>query len=307
MGVDVRSDLVTWQAIRQIAECEVLTPPLMPFKVLLASMVPDRPQITWAHQYHWIAKAEQVVPEAGGIVYARSAWGKRWRPDLLKRLVHPVVLVSTFYDLMVQADAANALLGPDSPITQWFAVQVNTRHPKLTAMPLGVKTRMVKPLQDGERRDVRDILCYGNFSYHRIGKRPDPIRRAIWQHFSAQPWVTTKAINHEDVGTYVADLGRAKFVLSPPGIGYDCYRTYEAIAMGAIPIVKRQRPITDVCESLPVLLIDDWSEVTPELLQNVWFNRESTSRSTETLTMTYWRKQIQQAAEACRAGALTCL
>lgn len=38
---------------------------------------------------------------------------------------------------------------------------------------------------------------------------------------------------------YLAQMGTHQFVASPPGRGQDCHRTYEALAMGAIPIVSR--------------------------------------------------------------------
>ena len=37
--------------------------------------------------------------------------------------------------------------------------------------------------------------------------------------------------------TYLQQIGNAKFVLSPPGNGLDCHRTWEALLMGAVPIV----------------------------------------------------------------------
>lgn len=298
----LRDDLLTWQEIRQLADLEALTPVLTPTKVLLTSMVAERPQITWPHQYHWFAKAVPTEPQAGSVIYARAAWGQRWRKDLLKRITQPSVLVSTFYDLMLQPKTVDAVLNGTN-IRHWFAVQTMATHPHLTAMPLGVKHQMKPILQAGEIRAERDILCYGNFSYLRIGKAPDLVRKAVWDHFSAQPWVTATPINKENIAGYVSDLGRSKFVLSPPGLGYDCYRTYEAIAMGAIPIVKRQPPITDVGKRLPVLLVDDWSDVTPERLTAAWESRPFNAPNIS-LSLTYWRKQIATAAAACREGVL---
>lgn len=291
----LRDDLLTWQGVRSLCDGEALTPVLTPTKVLLTSMIPERPQITWPHQYHWFAKAVPMDPPAGATIYARAAWGGRWRKDLLKRITQPSVLVSTFYDLMIQQKTADDLL-TNSPIQRWFAVQTMATHPKLTPLPLGVKHRMAPILQSAERRTGRDILCYGNFNYLRVGKQPDLVRKAVWDHFSALPWATMKTPHKDNVSGYVADLGRSHFVLSPPGIGYDCYRTYEAIAMGAIPIVKRQPPITDVCEALPVLLVDDWSEVTPERLQREW--ETGWRKSIQTLTLSYWRYQLRDAAKA---------
>jgi hypothetical protein len=52
---------------------------------------------------------------------------------------------------------------------------------------------------------------------------------------------------------------RSKFVVSPPGNGYDCHRTWEAIYLGAVPIVlKEYWPFQKY--RLPVLVVDTWEE-----------------------------------------------
>jgi hypothetical protein len=66
--------------------------------------------------------------------------------------------------------------------------------------------------------------------------------------------------------------------------------------MGAIPIVRRQRPASDVCEPLPVLMVDDWREVTPERLRREWDQRQA--KDTRTMTLSYWREQIQGKAKS---------
>jgi hypothetical protein len=59
---------------------------------------------------------------------------------------------------------------------------------------------------------------------------------------------------------YRSLVSRSKYVLSPPGNGPDCHRTWEAIYLGAIPIVKRAFwPFCNV--SLPVAVIDRWEQL----------------------------------------------
>ena len=57
------------------------------------------------------------------------------------------------------------------------------------------------------------------------------------------------------------------FVLSPHGNGLDCHRTWEALILGCIPIV-RTSPIDSLYEGLPVLIVNDWNNINNELLQN---------------------------------------
>ncbi len=55
-------------------------------------------------------------------------------------------------------------------------------------------------------------------------------------------------------------LANSRFVLSPAGNGYDCHRTWEAMYLGAIPIVRKLHwPFVGF--PLPVLVIEEWDEL----------------------------------------------
>ena len=56
-------------------------------------------------------------------------------------------------------------------------------------------------------------------------------------------------------------LAKSLFVLSPPGNGIDCHRTWEAIYFGAIPVVKRGKLAESISSDLPIHVVDEWSEV----------------------------------------------
>ena len=61
-------------------------------------------------------------------------------------------------------------------------------------------------------------------------------------------------------------VSKSQFVLSPPGNGADCHRTWEAIYLGAIPIVHKDFwPFSHL--DLPVLVVDDWFNV-PQQIQD---------------------------------------
>ena len=57
------------------------------------------------------------------------------------------------------------------------------------------------------------------------------------------------------------------FVLSPHGNGLDCHRTWEALCLGCIPIVKTSA-IDYLYEDLPVLIVKEWFDITKEILIN---------------------------------------
>ncbi len=62
------------------------------------------------------------------------------------------------------------------------------------------------------------------------------------------------------------NMTKYAFVLSPFGNGLDCHRTWEALICGCIPIV-RTKVFQELFYGLPVLIVDDWVNVTKELLE----------------------------------------
>ena len=59
---------------------------------------------------------------------------------------------------------------------------------------------------------------------------------------------------------YRSLLRQSEFVVSPPGNGPDCHRTWEALYLGATPVVKREFwPFAT--KDLPVLQISSWNDL----------------------------------------------
>ena len=55
-------------------------------------------------------------------------------------------------------------------------------------------------------------------------------------------------------------LKNSDYVISPPGNGPDCHRTWEALYMNAIPIVKKDYwPFKNI--DIPVMQIEDWNSI----------------------------------------------
>jgi len=81
------------------------------------------------------------------------------------------------------------------------------------------------------------------------------------------------------------------FVASPSGAGMDCHRTWEALVLGCVPIVK-QSGITELFEDLPVIVVNDWSEVTKSLLDTKHHEMALQTFDFSKLLMSYWKHQI---------------
>jgi hypothetical protein len=80
-----------------------------------------------------------------------------------------------------------------------------------------------------------------------------------------------------------------KYVVSPHGNGIDCHRTWEALALGCIPIVKTS-VLDPLFKGLPVLIVKDWSDISSILLDT--FVPETYAM--EKLSMEYWLSEFSR-------------
>lgn len=193
----------------------------------------------------------------------------------------------------------------DEKLLHWYSTNISCRHPKLTSIPIGILNRRGSEETAGQlqrlidERPAQDNLVYMNFHIggetERQGYREH--RQQIYDHFVSCDWVTR--CPRVPTSQYLADIARHKFVISPPGHGPDCFRHWEAMYLGTIPIVEYGTNM-GCYKDYPLLLIDDWSEVTPEWLEancdplhNLPFDRRK-------LFFPYWKERINGSKSAAR-------
>ena len=83
------------------------------------------------------------------------------------------------------------------------------------------------------------------------------------------------------------------FVLSPTGIGLDCHRTWEALCLGCIPIICVNEFKT-LFHDLPVLIVNNWTEITKELLENTIEAFKNRTFNKNKITLQYWSEKINK-------------
>ena len=83
------------------------------------------------------------------------------------------------------------------------------------------------------------------------------------------------------------------FVLSPFGVGMDCHRTWEALCLGCIPILCAPN-FKKLFEELPVLIVNDWTELNEELLNNTIKEFKNRTFNYDKLRLLYWVNKIRE-------------
>lgn len=92
-------------------------------------------------------------------------------------------------------------------------------------------------------------------------------------NFEGLDWVTTrfdkdsKYFPYDRYRDFLAELQDHKFMLCPVGHGMDCHRNWESLYLRRVPVMKKSPYFTRLMEGFPVLFIDEWSDITPSLLE----------------------------------------
>lgn len=195
-------------------------------------------------------------------------------------------------------------------IAAWFGSNALSEDPRIHPLPLGlgsqdcpVTLRAVDIASALEGTPPRDKWLYVNF-------RPDTnpaIREPIYSHFknlSDAEWVTFQPpLEQGNNASYLNALTSHRFVLCPPGFGVDTHRMWEALYGGAIPIVLRS-PAMRAFADLPILLVDDYAEVSFERLQAEESRIRNHTWNLDALFLPYWRKKILSARSAVQTRPL---
>jgi len=87
------------------------------------------------------------------------------------------------------------------------------------------------------------------------------------------------------------NMSKYAFVLSPHGNGLDCHRTWEALVLGCIPVVKKSS-LDVLYEDLPVLIVDDWSDINKDLLNSTIEMFKRKNFNYDKLKLDYWMNLI---------------
>jgi hypothetical protein len=127
-------------------------------------------------------------------------------------------------------------------------------------------------------------FCNWHFAIER-GERRECRRRVSPTAVSYQRDFTTREATRQM-------NARFAFTLSPAGAGLDCHRTWEALLLGSIPVVLRS-PLDELFTQLPVVIVDDWSEVTPARLRSELDRIARTTFDFSQLELGYWTARIQ--------------
>ncbi len=202
----------------------------------------------------------------------------------------PYILITHNSDYSFPGEYSWAL--DDSKLIAWFTQnQDATVHPKLHPIPIGLENRQWKPTnvetlqKTNAMRLAKTYLAYFNLAVSSFSSE----RSIVYAFLGHAPFVYYSERKSYD--PFIEDLASSKFVISPRGNGLDTHRIWESLYVGSFPIVKTSS-LNALYEGLPIVIVDNWDEVTEEFLERKYSELKSQSLSYEKLYTEYWFRQI---------------
>ncbi|GMH87796.1 hypothetical protein TrVE_jg2838 [Triparma verrucosa] len=168
-------------------------------------------------------------------------------------------------------------------LVRWFGQNNNKLplHPKFTPIPVGLNcfehgnALETFIAQRKEPPKKEDKVFYVNFSLGTNGGR-EKVRNQfcegnLKEYTDCISWGGLKNKDDVKLSTEVENfknIEKYMYLVSPRGAGESTHRTWESLYAGTIPIVKRS-PIDHALEMLPVHLVDDYSDITPDKVEEL--------------------------------------
>ena len=233
--------------------------------------------------------------------------------QILPRFQHPIVLITLETDGFTMQD--EYLKSP--LLKHWFTWNKPYAHPKLSALPIALNHDRHVPILSAFLSKKKEYnptkLLLANFDVKTNPIRYTLLRKAVedWKAFAStnaylkeDKFYVTNSIIDKRLGVKVTNSGYYdmindyKFILSPPGAGEDCHRTWEALYVGCIPIV-RSSAINELYEDLPVLVIDSWEDISEGFLKQKWEEMLERKYDMSKLTPEYWFARFTAVLATC--------
>ena len=148
------------------------------------------------------------------------------------------------------------------------AVNAITHNDKVIPAPYGVQRRMNQ--SDDRIEKLIDSMEYvpsnpRGLLYVSHNESSNAKRLGIKSLFYDKDWAE---VNEQRVpyNVFLYNLSGSKFMICPVGNAIDCHRNWEVIYMRRVPVMTRDPYLEELYKDYPVLFVDDYSQVTKELL-----------------------------------------
>jgi hypothetical protein len=294
-------EIVTGERLEGLAEIAIVPPEIRAFHVNVEryarEIVPVDGRLS-------AADLRRVSSKRSLFVYTHEM------PEFIERVwpsleEGPYVLITHNSDAEIDASYLPWINSTGDKLAAWFAQNATVGHPKLRQLPVVIANSMwphgnLRVLKRAMARDRKPReLVYLEFNTATHPQRPD-IRETLRRAF---PALSASPPGHMDYRSYLRAIAGHQFWVCPRGNGIDTHRFWECLYLEGIPIVERSAH-TEYWRrtGLPLVLVDDWADVTPDWLDSEARLHESLSVR-EPLSLSHYAQRVLDVAQDAPAIA----
>lgn len=209
-------------------------------------------------------------------------------------ICEPFILITHNSDIILREDI-HGLLESDL-LEHWFAQNSYIRSKKMTLLPIGLENAWMR-----RNGNINDFLA--------LIKNENEVRLPkILYGFNASTNISERNIALEVLKSssladyrflqprdYRRTLKNYMFLASPAGNGIDCHRTWEAIYLGVLPIVRGVEFYGQL-RDFPGLVLGEWDEIldySQNDLIEIYFKKKVALNKYRQAWADYWLKEIE--------------
>jgi hypothetical protein len=208
-------------------------------------------------------------------------------------------------------------------VVRWFAANSTHRDDRIIPLPLGLANEYksvpnppsivnakIHDIIKTDTKRIREKLLYINFRNNTYSSERTPLMNDFVKlQKLGHSWFTISDLcdrgesdrvpsveeNKQIIQTYLQEMTDHKFVLCPRGNGVDTHRLWEALYSRTIPVTRYEDAYREFVD-LPILFVNDWSEVTEEFLNEKYTEMKSKTWNYSKLKITWWKKRFGEIA-----------
>ncbi len=217
------------------------------------------------HIYDETDTFEPNIVKTGDIVFVGNPKTKYFLENIHPKIKNRYILIEHNGDSPIDKSIANLL---DDKIIKFYAQDVIYEHEKIIPIPIGIENiyfyvngipqmygYFVKSIKKHPPIKKNRVFFYFNVSTNPIERIPAK------KYFSEHPCMDTvpQMLSQR---YHLKTLCKYKFVVSPPGNAIESCRTWDALYMKTIPIVKNFVSMKYFEKiGLPIWIVNDWEEL----------------------------------------------
>lgn len=154
-------------------------------------------------------------------------------------------------------------------IKHWFAQNLAFPTDQITPIPIGVFTHARNGHYSNpmliQAFDQKSDPKYQAFFLTCINTNLGERERA-WEYSRRLSNSLVYQNERFPIEQFIQFIAQSEFVISPPGYGIDCFRTWEALYVGRIPVVRRSSTTEYFASMFPISIVDIWEDLTDDFL-----------------------------------------